>query len=451
MSLSPAPDLTATAVLGAVDAARDAETQATAAKLAAVLDWVAIHSEESLVQPSFRWEEQPLPLGGQGAPKVAEFALTEIAAHLGMSREAARTYVGNAVELRYRLPRLHRRVAELEVPVWRALRISERTHQLPPQGATWVDAQVAPYAEKVGPAQLDRMVETALAQFDPAQLEEQREAAMEHRHARLHQEHVQGGCVEFSATMDIADGMDLDLALTQVAAELATLGSQESYNVRRSQALGQLGRNQLAFALAHAKGEEAAKSPRGPDATEEPQGASKGPKPRQVVLHIHLDSQALEAGLAFPTGNGRPALARLEKPHTLLSIEQLAAWCTHPDTHVTIKPVIDLNDTHTVRGYQVPQRFKDHIALRDRTCVFPHCNRTARHTDADHILSWDSGGPTTTRNLAPLCRAHHRAKTTGGWHYLMLTPGTYEWTSPHGTHWLVDPSGTTCLTRPPDH
>ncbi|RNM13273.1 HNH endonuclease signature motif containing protein, partial [Nocardioides pocheonensis] len=91
------------------------------------------------------------------------------------------------------------------------------------------------------------------------------------------------------------------------------------------------------------------------------------------------------------------------------------------------------------------------IELRDRTCVFPWCQRPARSCDKGHIIPWEHGGPTSSDNLAALCRRHHRLKTHGGWTYTMLTPGEYLWRSPHGYAWLRDRSGTTDLsTDPPD-
>ena len=38
---------------------------------------------------------------------------------------------------------------------------------------------------------------------------------------------------------------------------------------------------------------------------------------------------------------------------------------------------------------------------------------------------------TTTANLYPLCRTHHRLKTTGGWDYLPID-GEVTWRTPHG-------------------
>ena len=40
-------------------------------------------------------------------------------------------------------------------------------------------------------------------------------------------------------------------------------------------------------------------------------------------------------------------------------------------------------------------------------------------------------------NLAPLCRRHHNAKTHHGWRYHRLPDGTYLWTGPDGTQYLV--------------
>jgi hypothetical protein len=43
-------------------------------------------------------------------------------------------------------------------------------------------------------------------------------------------------------------------------------------------------------------------------------------------------------------------------------------------------------------------------------------------------------------------------KTHTAWHYRMLMPGVFEWTSPHGHHYLRDHTGTRAIddTAPPD-
>src|SRR5699024_2886444 len=116
---------------------------------------------------------------------------------------------------------------------------------------------------------------------------------------------------------------------------------------------------------------------------------------------------------------------------------------------ISVRPVIDLNEEHEVEGYVAGDVIKDYLMLRDRTCVFPNCNHTARACDADHIDPWQTddhgrpiGGPTCTCNLAPLCRRHHlwkthehrpipgRSPSRSGWTYLMLGPATYYWRGP---------------------
>ena len=43
---------------------------------------------------------------------MAEFAITEFAAAIGLSTDAGKRYVGHALELRHRLPRVWRRVVD---------------------------------------------------------------------------------------------------------------------------------------------------------------------------------------------------------------------------------------------------------------------------------------------------------------------------------------------------
>jgi hypothetical protein len=167
-----------------------------------------------------------------------------------------------------------------------------------------------------------------------------------------------------------------------------------------------------------------------------------------VVLHAHFAAEFGHDGHTVfgPTG-------RLEERQRLLLIEQVQGWCADSRTKVTVKPVIDLTAELTTAAYEVPDRIRDQVTLRDRTCVFPWCGRPARGCDVDHVVEFDphahaegrpQPGPTTTSNLAALCRFHHRLKTFTTWHYRMVAPGVFEWTSPHGHHYRRDRDGTTC-------
>ncbi|MCD6640514.1 MAG: HNH endonuclease, partial [Nocardioides sp.] len=207
-------------------------------------------------------------------------------------------------------------------------------------------------------------------------------------------------------------------------------------------------RHQTALALFRDEDPDAAQSQSG-----RPDADVKLPAARELVLNMHFDAVMSSAG-----GTGDEAtlqvdrLGRLEKGHRLALLEHVQAWCSDSHTKVSIRPVIDLNQTLTAPGYAIPDRIRDHVVVRDRTCRFPWCTQPARACDLDHVIAYDhdadtegrpQSGPTSTANLIPLCRRHHRLKTHTGWRVAMPEPGRVTWTSPHGHQFHVDGGGTT--------
>ena len=143
-----------------------------------------------------------------------------------------------------------------------------------------------------------------------------------------------------------------------------------------------------------------------------------------------------------------------------LLADTIRDWCGRAE-QLVVKPVIDLNEQIAAEAYEIPDRIREHVSLRDRTCVFPHCHKlahpgplttggdpdeqTVRRVDVDHTIPYNQGGTTSTDNLAPLCRYHHRLKTHAGYTYEQLRPGTYLWRTRTGARLLRDPGGTTQL------
>jgi hypothetical protein len=396
-------------LLESVRAHRQAEAREQVAVLTAVLDWASVNVADEdqtaeLVDPMV---EPALHLGGPGCPVIAEYAALDLAALMGMSTDAGLRYLAKTLELRHRLPRLYARVVRLEVPVWKAFRVAEQTISLPLAGAAQVDQAVAPFLGSCSWAQVDRAVEAARVRFDPAEAERRRIEAAEHRHADVWLGDTTtgaSGTVEVTATLDLADALDLEEALREGAQTLADLGSTESLEVRRSQALGEMARHQLALDL---------------DTGEITSGTGRG-----VTIYAHLDA------------NDPQAAGLVDNTLTPVLIEQIRQWCQTAGTKVTIKPVIDLADDPVTEAYRPTGAIREQVVLRDQTCVFPGCTR--RHGDLDHIVPFDAGGPTAAHNLALLCRRHHRVKTHSRWRYRMAEPGLYEWTSPTGAVHTVD-------------
>jgi hypothetical protein len=153
---------------------RRLQDQAAARELAAVAHWAELHRVDTRTEVGAvdlevwhlletRLESRPetrvvgsgvlgregeLRLAGEGAFTVAEFAVTELAAALGMSEPAAREYVGQAVELRDRLPRCWGQVMAGRLPAWKARRIARETIPLTGAAVTYVDAHLAPFAPR---------------------------------------------------------------------------------------------------------------------------------------------------------------------------------------------------------------------------------------------------------------------------------------------------------------
>ena len=176
--------------------------------------WAAMHSGESLVGPGEAWHESALPLGGEGCPEVAEFAVIEFAAALGRSTESGRRYLSHAVEGCYRLRRCWARLEAGELQAWRLGLVAERTRCLSPAAAGFVDAHVAAVAHKIGPAQLDRLVTEARARFDPDQTEADRLAAAGAGHFDIALTDVEvTGRVRVEGDLDLADALDLEAAV----------------------------------------------------------------------------------------------------------------------------------------------------------------------------------------------------------------------------------------------
>src|SRR6188472_3521081 len=289
-------DTAADTAAGVLAFARDRRAAADAAEvdlLRAACAWAELHPAES-IGDAVRFGDTPVPVAGPGAPLIAEFCVAEFAAAVGLPTETGKAYLGEALELRHRLPRTWARVRAGDLPAWRARRIARATIALSPAAAGFVDDQVAPFAHRIRPSGVDRLVEEAIVRFMPDQARRRREAADDGRHAHVHTGQVSfEGTVWVQAEVDLADALDLDTALSACAARLADLGSVASLDVRRSEALGEMARHQLSLDL---------------DTTTETPAPAPGRTPaRQVVLHVHLSDQAITA----PATDDRLHLARV--------------------------------------------------------------------------------------------------------------------------------------------
>ena len=55
------------------------------------------------------------------------------------------------------------------------------------------------------------------------------------------------------------------------------------------------------------------------------------------------------------------------------------------------------------------------LAVRDKHCQWPQCERPASWCDGHHLVHWVDGGETNLDNCVLLCKRHHRMVHEGGW------------------------------------
>lgn len=448
----------ATAVLDAVVTARRTADREEAKLLALAVHWVDLHPvtdpnpSASTAASSFPFGtvEPDSSLGGDGTPDIAQYAVEELAAALGLGYHAGLRLVTEAVELAHRLPKLWGLVQSGQLQAWKARQVATATQSLSWAAVGFVDRHAATTGthNKIPP--LNPLIHEARLRCDPDQAAGVEQAALDARGVWFdHREST--ATTDLTARLDTLDALDLNDSIIDLAATLGRLGDTRPLDIRRAGALGLLAHPQRALDLVHGTGHTLGRATTHPtgdtdtgvgaDGTAATSGIGLdgcGLSGSHGTLYLHITRADLETGLADGTGGGR-----VEKLGTA-TLQLLRDWLQRLNT-VTIRPVLDPDRGDAADRHEPPAWMRETVILRDRHCVFPGCGIDARSCDLDHITAYrspDDGGPpgqTHAGNLACLCRRHHRLKTFTGWTYLRQHTGDYQWTSPTGRSYTVAP------------
>jgi hypothetical protein len=229
-----------------------------------------------------------------------------------------------------------------------------------------------------------------------------------------------------TARVDTADAIFFDAAVDRIADVLGTRGDTDPKEIRRAKAVGILATPARASLMLT----EAANG----DAEPEPD-AVRSTDPRllptaTVYVHVAEDTLLTGRGTADVEGVGAipAAMLRILLGHT----------------RVRLTPVVRPYASVAVDEYEIPNRIRQQVLLRNRFEVFPYSGRSARRQDLDHTVPYRPGetGQTRASNLGPLSRKVHRAKTHGGWILEQPRAGVFHWTTPSGERYRVTPDGT---------
>jgi hypothetical protein len=418
---------------------------------------------------------------------------------LRLSAGAAAKLIGDALDLRHRLPLIWTAAVAGQAPAYQVRHIATATRQLTKDQAAFVDARLGPSLGAVSWSRLHTLLEAAIYEADPVGAEQRAALAAQERFVRLgrNSEH---GLKMIIARATAGDAIWFKATIDRIANILAQHGDEDPVEVRRSKAIGILAQPAEALRLlcqhhddqdddsdgspepAEPEQEPAQDKPDldepdldqhaatedGEEGTEPDRGADRGwiedqpldsassgeashrslqilpppfnpdrARPRAIV-YVHLNVEALTAG----TG-----IARVESVGPVLLSRLQLLLGDH--CRISLKPVIDLPAGHIpVDCYEIPASLREQLQLRYHADVFPYANTVSRSVDMDHTipyLSPDKGGPpgqTRIGNLGPHTRYHHRVKTFGGWQVWQPEPGTWLWRSPHGWIYLVNATGT---------
>lgn len=181
--------------------------------------------------------ERPIAVGGDGAPRILEFAIAEAAAELGTTSHSTKRLIGDALDLRHRLPRLWARVDVEEVPAWRARKVAQATRHLTRAKAGLVDEEIHQVADGRLPfRQFITNLEAAVVAADPEAAAARERTAAAQTFAKVGQANQHGTKTLYVKTSAAAMAR-IDATIAYLADALAHFGDTSNEDTRRTTAV----------------------------------------------------------------------------------------------------------------------------------------------------------------------------------------------------------------------
>ncbi|MCI1746719.1 MAG: 13E12 repeat family protein [Acidipropionibacterium sp.] len=392
--------------------------------------------------------EKPMDIGGA---RVGEFVTLEVAAVLGISDPAASALVDDVAGLRSRHPLMWAAVQELRLEVWQARRVVRTCRELSVEAVLAVDRKLASGWGVLPWSKISKKLPGLIATADTVLAREKAKAAQDERYVSIR--HNGDSTSWLIARLDTGAALNLQASLGRLTDHLIAEGAAEPLPLLRAQALEMLATPYLPEGQDTTSSQDGQGSGESQDDDREEGGNGAGsarvggfsganPSPQlplaDVVVHIQaedLDPNTQAGKLAHVAARGGDV-----GPVLLPDITRLLGHF-----RVRVIPVIDQNGDPAVDAYQIPDRMRMALQLREETSVFPYSSRRSWSCDLDHTEPFRFGTPGSPRppgqtrvsNLGPLSRREHRAKTAAVWKVKQPAQGLYVWTSPTGQRFAV--------------
>jgi hypothetical protein len=383
-----------------------------------------------------------------GVPKVDDVTGDELALRLAWSRRAAARLVRHGRAFDRDLAATGTALARGELDAVRAGVVADRLHGLPIPVTLDVQDVVLARAARRTASQLVADVERALIAVDPG------EAAARRRHARTGRrvdrpKVLPDGMAGLWAVLPADDATRVHRTLDAAARTARAAGDGRTLDQLRADGLTDLVLHRACpagDAVPTARRDAASDAPT--DATDA--GPAAGLDARSAGCPVKRRSTDAQIVVTVPLStlmglDEQPAELAGYGPVDATTARALAAggvW-RRLVTDPLSGTVLDLGRTR----YRPTAALAEHVRARDRTCVRPGCSAPAESCDLDHTVEFQppggadpaAGGRTSADNLGPLCRRDHRLKTDGGFALRQVAPGRFEWITPTGQRYLVEP------------
>ncbi|MGH8823713.1 MAG: DUF222 domain-containing protein [Jiangellaceae bacterium] len=381
-----------------------------------IASWAAAGQAEAVAELTRRTEMRPV-VNGRAVETMSAQRLTamEVAARLRLTPAAGEALVSRSVCLVQTLPATHAALSEGRIDTRRAEVVADELGRHEPTVARLVEAEVLDRAEALTAPRLRQALKRALHRQVPATMEQRHQDAASRRDVRCTP--AADGMAWLEAYLPADDAAAVMAAVEAAMAAMKRTAPDDGRSTaqRRADALAQMG--WLALST----------------------GRLGGCVCGQRLDDRHRRPVTVQVTVAATTLLGLdqlPGHLAGYGPVPASVARRLAAEGTWRRllTDPASGTVLDYGRTR----YAPPPDLVDHVVARDRTCKWTVCDRQAAAGEADHTVPFPSG-PTAASNLGAFCKSHHISKHHSRWRVRQPAPGRFEWISPTGHVYTVDP------------
>jgi Domain of unknown function (DUF222) len=331
--------------------------------------------------------------------------VTELACALRLPERTTETLIATSRALMHELPATRNALRSGEVSYRHAQVLVDHATFVPESGRAAFEAAALPPAKRLTVSKFDRKARIVREQTHPETIATRHEASVADRAVDF--QPARDGMAWLSAYLPAPEALGIYNRVTDIAMSLQGSGESRTLTQLRADAFaGLMTESSSLLPAAHAIRARVLVT-----------------VPVLTLMGVSEEPASLEGYGPIDAETARRLAAKAPSFTRIL---------THPETGA----VLSVGRTR----YSVPEDLKTWLRVRDETCRFPGCHRSARQSDLDHTVDWQFGGETRHDNLAHLCRSHHNVKHHTSWTVKNQPNGVLEWTSPAGRSYATEPA-----------